>query len=119
MLEGILGSLVWVVANIAYGTYIRDGERGFKRGLAFYLGFPGTLCSAFVIPRSKRIRKSRRDELEEERELLMEIRRDRARRLSRSQGADESTDGRTDESTDERMDGSTDERTEKGGDEET
>ena len=92
MLEGIVGSLVWIVANLAYGSYVRDGERGFKRGLAFYLGFPGTLCSAFVIPRRKRITKSRRDEFEDEQELLREIRRDRARRLSRGEGADEGTD---------------------------
>lgn len=110
MLEGILGSLVWVVANVAYGTYVRDGERGFKRVLAFYLGFPGTLCSAFVIPRSKRITNSRGDELEEERELLMEIRRDRARRLSQSQGAEEGTDRSTDGSTDERTDEAGDEK---------
>jgi hypothetical protein len=106
MLEGILGSLVWVVANIAYGTYVRDGERGFKRVLAFYLGFPGTLCSAFVIPRSKRITKSSREESEEEQELLMEIRRDRAHRLSLSQGVDE----RTDEGTDKEMDVAGDEK---------
>ncbi len=92
MLEGIVGSLVWIVANLAYGSYVRDGERGFNRGLAFYLGFPGTLCSAFVIPRRKRITKSRRDEVEEERELLREIQRDRARRLSRGERADEGTD---------------------------
>jgi len=92
MLEGIVGSLVWIVANLAYGSYVRDGERGLKRGLSFYLGFPGTLCSAFVIPRRKRITKSRRDEVEEERELLREIQRDRARRLSRGEGADEGTD---------------------------
>ena len=92
MLEGILGSLVWVVANFAYGSYLRDGERGFKRLAAFWLGLPLTLCSGFFIPRSRRITKSRRDEFEEERELLMEIRRDRALRLSRGQRADEGTD---------------------------
>jgi len=97
MLEGILGSLVWVVANFAYGSYLRDGERGFKRLAAFWLGFPLTLCSGFLIPRSRRITKSRRDEFEEERELLMEIRRDRALRLSRGQRADEGTDVARDE----------------------
>ena len=93
MLGGILGSLVWFMANLAYGSHVRDGERGFKRFAAFWLGFPLTLCSAFVIKRRGRITKSRRDEFEEERELLMEIRRDRALRLSRGQRADEGTDG--------------------------
>ena len=97
MLEGILGSLVWIVANVAYGSYVRDGERGFKRVLAFYLGFPGTLCSAFAIPRRKRIAEHRHDELEDEQTLLMEIRRDRARRLSPIRGEDEGTDVARDE----------------------
>ena len=92
MLEGILGSLVWFMANLAYGSYVRDGERGFRRFAAFWLGFPLTLCSAFVIQRRRRLRVPRRDELEEERELLMEIRRDRARRLSQGQEEDERAD---------------------------
>ena len=97
MLQGILVSLVWVVANFAYGSYLRDGERGFKCLAAFWLGFPLTLCSGFFIPRRKSIMKSRRDEFEEDRELLMEIRRDRARRLSGGQGADEGADVARDE----------------------
>ena len=92
MLERILGSLVWLMANLAYGSYVRDGERGFKRFAAFWLGFPLTLCSAFVIPRTRRLRVPRGDESEEERELLLEIRRDRARRLSRGQEEDEVAD---------------------------
>ena len=89
MLEGILGSLVWIVANVAYGLYLRDGERGFKRLAAFWLGFPLTLCSGFFVPRTRRLTEPRRNELEEERTLLMEIRRDRARRISRGQGGDD------------------------------
>ena len=92
MLEGILGSLVWFMANLAYGSYVRDGERGFKRFAAFWLGFPLTLCSAFVITRTRRLRVPGGDELEEERELLLEIRRDRARRLSQGQEEDEGAD---------------------------
>ena len=89
MLESILGSLVWIVANVAYGAYVRDGDRGFKRFAAFWLGFPLTLCSGFLMPRRSGPRHPKRDELEEDRALLLEIRRDRARRLSRSRGADE------------------------------
>ena len=97
MLERILGSLVWLMANLAYGSYVRDGERGFKRFAAFWLGFPVTLCSAFVIPRTRRLRVLRGDELEEERELLMEIRRDRARRSFRGREEDEGVDLARDE----------------------
>ena len=97
MLEGILGSLVWLMANVAYGSYVRDGERGFKRFAAFWLGFPLTIFFADVIPRTRRITKSKRDEFEEERELLMEIRRDRARRLSRGQEEDEGPDRAADD----------------------
>ena len=97
MLEGILGSLVWLMANVAYGSYVRDGERGFKRFAAFWLGFPLTIFFAGVIPRTRRITKSKRDEFEEERELLMEIRRDRVRRLSRGQEEDEGPDRAADD----------------------
>jgi hypothetical protein len=84
MLESILGPLVWILANVAYGAYVRDGERGFKRLAAFCLGFPLTLCSSFFMAPTSRLRQPMRDELEEERALLLEIRRDRARRLSQS-----------------------------------
>ena len=89
MFKGILTLLVWIVATVAYVSYVRDGERGFKRLAAFWLGVPWTLCCAFIVPRSKRLREPRRDELEDERTLLMEIRRDRAHRISRGQGRDE------------------------------
>ena len=92
MLKGILGTLVWIVATVAYVSYVRDGERGFKRLAAFWLGFPWTLCCAFIVPRSKRLREPRRDELEDERTLLMEIRRDRALRIGRTQEGDEEVD---------------------------
>ncbi len=88
MLEGILVMLVWIVATVAYVSHVREGERGFKRLAAFWLGFPWTLCCAFVVPAGKRLREPRPDELENERALLMEIRRDRALRIRRAQGGD-------------------------------
>lgn len=84
MLSGLLGSFVWVAANFAYRSYVRDGERGFKRFAAFWLGFPITLVSSFVVPHAERVRAPRRNELEEEHRLLLEIRRDRARRDERA-----------------------------------
>ena len=89
MLEGLLTSLVWITANVAYRSCVREGERGFKRFAAFLLGWPGTLVSLFSVRRTKRVTSARVDELEGERKLLMEIRRDRARRVARRVGPDE------------------------------
>ncbi len=84
MFSGLLGAFVWVAANFAYCSYVRNGERGFKRLAAFWLGFPITLVSTFVAPQAERVRAPRRGELEEEQRLLLEIRRDRARREERA-----------------------------------
>ena len=84
MFNGLLGVFVWVAANFAYYSYVRNGERGFKRLAAFWLGFPITLVSTFVAPQAERVRAPRRGELEEEQRLLLEIRRDRARREERA-----------------------------------
>ena len=97
MLYWILYWLVEITANVTYVSCVRERERGFKRLAAFYLGFPYTLVSYLVIkPKKKRLAAPQTDaryraqlELEEERELLLEIRRDRARRISRSQGGGE------------------------------
>ena len=92
MLGWILYWLVEITANVTYVSCVREGERGFKRLAAFYLGFPYTFVSYLVIkPKKKRLAAPRTDgpyraqlELEEERDLLLEIRRDRARRISQS-----------------------------------
>ena len=95
MLEGILGGLVWIMANVAYNSMVGTGERGFRRFTAFWLGWPGTLVCYFVIKPTRRVGEPKADaryhaqlELEEERDLLLEIRRDRALRISRRQGGD-------------------------------
>ncbi len=92
MLEGIATLVVWIVATTAYVSYVRDGERGFKRLVAFWLGFPWTLCSAFIVQRSKLLPEPIHDEEEEERALLLEIRRDRLLRIRLGQGRDEGAD---------------------------
>jgi len=96
MLEGMLGGAVWVIANIAYGSMIRTGEQGFGRLVAFFFGWPGTFVSYMVIKPTRRMpepqtdsRYQRQLELEEERDLLFEIRRDRARQISRGPREDE------------------------------
>ena len=95
MLEGILGALVWIMANVVYSSMVGTGKQGFTRLAALYLGFPGTLVSYFVIKPTRRVAEPKADaryhaqlESEEERDLLLEIRRDRARRISRGPGGD-------------------------------
>ncbi len=96
MVEGILGGLIWVIANLVYGSMVGDGKQGIRRFAAFYLGFPGTLVSYFVIKPTRRVAEPKADaryraqlEFEEERDLLLEIRRDRTLRISRGQEGDE------------------------------
>ena len=96
MLERILAGLVWIMANVAYSSMVGTGERGFRRLAAFCLGWPGTLVSYFVIKPTRRVAEPKADaryqaqlEFEEERDLLLEIRHDRALRVSRGQGEDE------------------------------
>lgn len=92
MLGGILYALAAIMANVAYVSYLRDGEEGFRRFAAFYVGLPYTLVSYFVVKPTRRLAEPETDtryelqvELEEERDLLLEIRRDRARRILRRQ----------------------------------
>jgi hypothetical protein len=96
MLERILARLVWIMANVTYGSMVGTGERGFRRFVAFWLGWPGTLVSYFVIKPTRRVAEPKADaryqaqlEFEEERDLLLEIQRDRAHRISQGQGKDE------------------------------
>ena len=96
MLGWILYLLAVITANVSYVSYVRDGGRGFKRFAAFYVGFPYTLVSYFVVKPTGRVAEPKADaryqaqlEFEEERDLLLEIRRDRALRVSRAQGEDE------------------------------
>lgn len=96
MLEEILGAVVWIIANLTYRPMVRDGERGFRRFAAFWLGWPGTLVSYFVIMPTRRMARPEADaryraqlELEEERDLLLEIRRDRVLRISRGEAGED------------------------------
>ena len=85
MIEGLVGALVWVAANGAYRNYVREGERGFKRVAAFVLGFPITLVSAFLVRPGRRGNRLQQEE-DEDRALLLEIRRDTALREGIGEG---------------------------------
>jgi len=100
MLAQILAALVWITANIVYGNMVRDGRHGFRRLAAFYLGWPGTFLSYLTVRQVRRVadpedeaRLRAQLELEEERDLLLEIRHDRARRIARSKAGDRGAAG--------------------------
>ena len=96
MLQELLAGLVWITANVAYGAMVRKGQRGLRRFAAFCLGWPFTLVSFFVIKPTRRVpetdaRYALQTELEEERDLLLEIRRDRDRRISQHPSSEDGT----------------------------
>ena len=41
-LEGLIGAIVWTVANVVYVDLRRKGERGFGRFVSFFAGMPAT-----------------------------------------------------------------------------
>ncbi len=83
-----VGSVVSVLANLMYASYRSSGKFGFGRLLAFWTGFPLTLCIAMVIP----ARPPRRELPDDDNELLAEIRRDRAQRLIAERDSTEAVD---------------------------
>ena len=83
-----VGSVVSILANLMYASYRSSGKFGFGRLLAFWTGFPMTLCIAMVIP----ARAARRELADDEDELLAEIRRDRAQRLIAERASPEAAD---------------------------
>lgn len=85
-----VGSVVSILANMMYASYRTSGKFGFGRLLSFWTGFPLTLCVAMVIP----ARPARRELVDDEAELLAEIRRDRAERLIAERASPEAADRR-------------------------
>ncbi len=103
MLARILAALDWITANFFYPSMVRDGRRDFRRLAAFYLGWPGTFLSYLTVRQVRRVadpeveaRLRAHLEFEEERDLLLEIRHDRARRIAQSKGGDRRGDRRGD-----------------------
>ena len=93
MLEGLVGLIIWLCGNYFYYEFRKEGERsGFKRFIAFWMGFPLTIVSLLIVPMGKSpLLKAPPSEGDS---LLEEIRRDRAlrdmqERLELSQGAGE------------------------------
>jgi len=93
VLEGLVGLIIWLCGNYFYYEFRKEGERsGFKRFIAFWMGFPLTVVSLLIVPMGKSpLLKPPPSEGDS---LLEEIRRDRAlrdmqERLELSQGAGE------------------------------
>lgn len=74
-LEVAIGFFVWLIANWAYLDFRRNGIRGFKRVVAFFMGWPTTFLTLLLVVESRRPRIKDDDEGLEE--LVREIRRDR------------------------------------------
>ena len=87
-----VGSIVSILAAVMYGTYRSSGKYGFGRLLSFWTGFPWTLCVSMVIPAAPRPRRV----VEDDSELLAEIRRDRAERLIAERASHEAVDDEAD-----------------------
>ena len=70
-LETVIGAIVWTFANVLYVDLRRKGARK-GRILSFWVGYPGTLVSLFVVPEGEtpRIEPPEDDEARLMREIL-------------------------------------------------
>lgn len=48
-LEGLVGAIVWAVANVVYVDLRRKGDRGFGRVVSFFAGMPATWLWLFLV----------------------------------------------------------------------
>lgn len=86
MFEGVIGSILYALANILYIDQKRKGRGGFARIILFWMGIPLTWLWLFLVPEgSAPVLDEPRDDAEA---LLEEIRRERALEEGRSGGAD-------------------------------
>jgi hypothetical protein len=90
VIEQVVGAVVWVVALLVYMDARRRGRHGFTRFVAFWVGFPGTFLSMFVVREGSQpdIAVPRDDE----RALLEEVRRERAAGRTLDAGGTQSPD---------------------------
>jgi hypothetical protein len=89
-LQGLIAAVVWLIANVVYVDMKRKGLRGFTRFAAFWAGTPTTWITLFAVSEGTHptFEPSAGDD---DAELLLEVRRDRARRLS--DGTSEEAEG--------------------------
>ncbi len=84
IIGGIVGAFVFVIANWTYLDFRRVDERGFKRFVAFWLGWPLTFLTKILVKNGSQPRMELDDQALGE--LVKEIRRDR---LLRGRSAEE------------------------------
>lgn len=77
-LEVAVTLFAWIVANWAYLDFRRTGTRGFKRLVAFWMGWPATFLSLLVVRDGSQPRIQADDSGLED--LVHQIRRDRLMR---------------------------------------
>jgi hypothetical protein len=75
-LKGLIGFLVWAVANSVYLDMKRKGRGGFTRFCAFWAGTPTTWFMLFFVKEGRALESP--DPPDDADVLLSEIRRDRA-----------------------------------------
>lgn len=85
--ETIVGGVLWILANVVYWEARREGERGCRRFLAFWLGFPTTILSLLFIPEGSQ--PPLRNDDRGLKGLVQEIRRDRGVRGNTEGGSGE------------------------------
>lgn len=78
-LEQVIAAIVWAVANIVYFDMKRKGAHGFSRFAAFWMGTPTTWITLFAV--EDRVAPTFEAGGDDD-DLLAEVRRDRAERLS-------------------------------------
>ena len=83
IIGGIVGVFVFVIANWTYLDFRRVDERGFKRFVAFWLGWPLTFLTKILVENGSQPRMELDDR--DLGDLVKEIRRDRLLR-ARSEG---------------------------------
>ena len=90
MLEGIIGSIIWAVANALYVDLRRKGRGGFSRIVLFWMGIPLTwLWLVLVTEGSAPVLEEAPDDADE---ILAEIQRDRRLKASSGDEQGESRD---------------------------
>lgn len=75
-MEFIAGLVLWILANAVYVDMRRRSEKGIKRLVAFWIGWPGTLVGLLSVEEGSQptVRRDDRDLGQ----LVRQIRRDRA-----------------------------------------
>ncbi|MBT8398019.1 MAG: hypothetical protein HKO65_09655 [Gemmatimonadetes bacterium] len=85
MFEGLVGSIIWALANILYVDLKRKGKAGWSRIILFWMGIPLTWLWFFII------REGSAPELEEAPDdadaILAEIQREKRLKPGASDGA--------------------------------